>query len=158
MSDLRVSDLRARLNTELKDAMKARQPRKTATLRLILAALKDRDIASRAKGKTDGIDETEILSMLQTMVKQRQESIEHYEQGGRLELVEQEGEEIEIIEAFLPKPLDDTETERAVSEVIAELKADSIKDMGPTMSALRERYAGRMDFAKASALVKARLA
>jgi len=150
--------LRDRIKTELKDAMKAREERKTATLRLITAALKDRDIAARSKGVQDGIDETEILQMLQTMVKQRQESIDHYEQGGRLELAEQEREEIEIINSFLPQQLDEAAVEEAVGAIIDELGAGSIKDMGRTMSALRERFAGQMDFGKASAIVKARLA
>jgi uncharacterized protein YqeY len=149
--------LRERLNAELKTAMKEKNERKRATLRLILAALKDRDIAARSKGVTDGIDDTEILSMLQTMVKQRQESIEHYEHGGRLELAEQEREEIEIIRQFLPEQLNEAAVEQAVRDVIAELGASSIKDMGRTMAALRERYAGQMDFAKASAIVKAQL-
>ncbi len=149
--------LRERLSVELKAAMKEKNERKRATLRLILAALKDRDIAARSKGVTDGIDETEILSMLQTMVKQRQESIEHYEHGGRLELAEQEREEIEIIEQFLPEQLDPNAVEAAVQSVIEELGATTIKDMGRTMAALRERYAGQMDFAKASAIVKAQL-
>lgn len=149
--------LRERLNAELKTAMKEKNERKRATLRLILAALKDRDIAARSKGVTDGIDETEIMSMLQTMVKQRQESIEHYEHGGRLELAEQEREEIEIIRQFMPEQLDEAGVEKAVRDVIEELGASSIKDMGPTMAVLRERYAGQMDFAKASAIVKAQL-
>ena len=137
--------------------MKEKNERKRATLRLILAALKDRDIAARSKGVTDGIDEAEIMSMLQTMVKQRQESIEHYEHGGRLELAEQEREEIEIIRQFMPEQLDAAGVEAAVREVIAALGASSIKDMGRTMAVLRERFAGQMDFAKASAIVKARL-
>jgi uncharacterized protein YqeY len=149
--------LRERLNTELKTAMKDKDVRKRATIRLILAALKDRDIAARAKGVTDGIDETEIMAMLQTMVKQREESIEHYEHGGRLELAEQEREEIEIIRGFMPEQLDDAAVEQAVRDTIAELDAKTIKDMGRTMAALRERYAGQMDFAKASAIVKVQL-
>ena len=150
--------LRDRIKAELKAAMKAREQRKTATLRLISAALKDRDIAARSKGVPDGIDETQILGMLQTMVKQRQESIDHYEQGGRLEMAEQEREEIAIITGFLPPRLDEAAMEAVVGSVMAELGADSIKDMGRTMAALRERYAGQMDFGKASALVKSRLA
>lgn len=149
--------LRQRLSDELKTAMKAKDQQVTATLRLILAALKDRDIAARGKGNADGIDETEILQMLQTMIKQRQDSIEHYEHGGRLELAEQERREIEIIQGFLPRQLDERETEAAVQSVIAELGASSIKDMGRTMAALRERYSGQMDFGKVSGLVKARL-
>ena len=150
--------LRDRIKAELKEAMKARERRKTATLRLISAALKDRDIAARTKGVADGIDEMQILGMLQTMVKQRRESIDHYEQGGRLELAEQEREEIEIINDFLPPRLDEDAIEAAVGSVIDELGAASVKDMGRTMAELRQRYAGQMDFGKASALVKSRLA
>ncbi len=150
--------LRDRIKAELKEAMKARERRKTATLRLISAALKDRDIAARTKGVPDGIDEMQILGMLQTMVKQRRESIDHYEQGGRLELAEQEREEIEIINDFLPPRLDEDAIEAAVGSVIDELGAASVKDMGRTMATLRERYAGQMDFGKASAVVKSRLA
>ena len=149
--------LRGRIKAELREAMKARERRKTATLRLISAALKDRDIAARTKGVQDGIDETQIMGMLQTMVKQRQESIDHYEQGGRLELAEQEREEIAIINDFLPPRLDEAAMEAAIGSVIDELGAASIKDMGRTMAELRQRYAGQMDFGKASALVKSRL-
>ena len=149
--------LRGRIKAELREAMKARERRKTATLRLISAALKDRDIAARTKGVQDGIDETQIMGMLQTMVKQRQESIDHYEQGGRLEMAEQEREEIAIINDFLPPRLDEAAMEAAIGSVIDELGAASIKDMGRTMAALRQRYAGQMDFGKASALVKSRL-
>ena len=150
--------LRDRIKSELKDAMKARETRKTATLRLISAALKDRDIAARSKAVQDGVEEAEILQMLQTMVKQRQESIDHYEQGGRLELAEQEREEIAIINTFLPQQLDESAIEGVVGGLIDELGAETIKDMGRTMTALRERYAGQMDFGRASAIVKARLA
>ena len=149
--------LRGRIKAELKEAMKARERRKTATLRLISAALKDRDIAARTKGVQDGIDETQIMGMLQTMVKQREESIDHYEQGGRLELAEQEREEIAIINDFLPPRLDEAAMEAAIGSVIDELGAASIKDMGRTMAELRQRYAGQMDFGKASGLVKSRL-
>lgn len=150
--------LRTRLNEALKDAMRAKEQRAVATVRLILAALKDRDIAARSRGVTDGIDEGEIMGMLQTMIKQRQESIALYEQGGRCELAEQEREEIGIIETFLPRQLSEAETQDAVSAVIAELGASTVKDMGRTMAELRSRYAGQMDFTKASGLVKARLA
>jgi uncharacterized protein YqeY len=146
--------LREKFKEMLKVAMKSRSERATATLRLIQAALKDRDIAARGRGKMDGIDEAEILSMLQTMIKQRKESISHFEQGGRLELAQQEQEEIGIIEGFLPKQMGDAEAAKAVADLIAELGAVSIKDMGRTMAALRERFAGQMDFTKASLLVK----
>ncbi len=149
--------LRERLNADLKAAMKAKEPRAVATIRLILAALKDRDIAARTKGQGEAIDDAEILQMLQTMIKQRRESIEHYEAGGRLELAEQERREIEIIEDFLPAQLGDDEIEAAVKATIDEIGATGIKDMGRTMAALRERYAGQMDFGKASGVAKAAL-
>ena len=146
--------LREKFKDDLKLAMKARNERATSTLRLIQAALKDRDIAARGRGKMDGIDEAEILSMLQGMIKQRRESIEQFEKGGRPELARQEQEEIAVIEGYLPQQIGDAEAEKAVKDLIAELGAASIKDMGRTMTALKERYAGRMDMTKASALVK----
>ncbi len=149
--------LREEINASLKEAMKNQDARATGTLRLIIAALKDRDIALRGKGNTDGVDEQEILSILQTMLKQRRESTEHYETGGRLELAEQEREEITIIERFLPTQLNGDDLESAVKELIEELGATTIKDMGRTMTELRDRYAGQMDFGKASAIVKAML-
>ncbi len=149
--------LRSRLTDALKVAMKARQRHTVSTLRLILAALKDRDIAARGKGTLEGIGEDEILTMLQSMVKQRRESIALYEQGGRLELAQQEADEIVVIESFLPAQLGDDEVAGAIAEVIAEIGAGTLKDMGRTMAALKERFAGRMDFAKASAIVKDRL-
>ncbi|MFA7429980.1 MAG: GatB/YqeY domain-containing protein [Rhodospirillaceae bacterium] len=149
--------LRTRLNEALKEAMRAREARAIATVRLILAALKDRDIAARSRGVSDGIGDDEIHQMLQSMIKQRRESIAMYEQGGRLELAEQEGEEIAIIERFLPKQMSDQEVEAAVSDTIRDLEAANLKDMGRVMTALRERFAGRMDFGKASLAVKAQL-
>ncbi|NYZ13291.1 GatB/YqeY domain-containing protein [Azospirillum sp. RWY-5-1] len=150
--------LRTRLNEALKEAMRSKNQRAVSTVRLILAALKDRDIAARGRGVTDGIDETEIMAMLQTMIKQRQESIRLYEQGGRCELAEQEREEIVVIETFLPKQLTEAEAGQAITDLIAEIGAASVKDMGRTMAELRARYAGRMDFAKAGVLVKQKLA
>jgi uncharacterized protein len=149
--------LRQRLNDELKAAMKSRDQRATSTLRLILAALKDRDIAARPRGVTDGIDEAEIIDMLQKMVRQRQESIVLYKQGNRPELAAQEQGEIELIERFLPQKMSDTETAMAVESVVKELGAATIKDMGRVMAALKERYAGRMDFAKVGQQVKQKL-
>lgn len=149
--------LRSRLNEALKAAMLAKDARTVSTLRLILAALKDRDIAARGKGATEAISDEEIMQMLQSMVKQRRDSIAMYEQGGRLELAEQEAEEIKIIEQFLPRQLGEDEMRNAVNDVITEIGAGGLKDMGRTMGVLRERYAGRMDFAKASALVKQQL-
>lgn len=150
--------LRQTLNEALKDAMRAKNNRAVATVRLILAALKDRDIAARGTGNQDGIDDAAILSMLQTMVKQRRESITMYEQGGRTELAQQEKEEIEVIEGFLPKQLNEAETREAISALIAELGATGVKDMGKVMAELRGRFAGQMDFTKASALVREKLA
>lgn len=149
--------LRTRLSEALKDALKSKDTRSTATLRLISAALKDRDIAARSKGNYDGINEDEILQMLQSMIKQRRESITLYEQGGRLELAQQEQEEIVVIERFLPKQMDQGEMTAAIDALVTELGATGVKDMGRVMTALREKYAGQMDFAKASGMVKARL-
>ena len=150
--------LRERLGEELKTAMKAKEQHKVSTLRLILAALKDRDIAVRANGQPDGISDDEILELFTKMVRQRHESIKLYEEGGRIDLAGREAEEIKIIEAFLPRQLGDDEVAAAVAEVIAEVGAQGLKDMGPVMAALKQRYTGRMDFGKASALVKQRLA
>lgn len=149
--------LRQRLNDELKAAMKSRDQRATSALRLILAALKDRDIAARSRGVTDGVDETEIIDMLQKMVRQRQESIELYKKGNRPELVEQEQGEIDMIERFLPQKMSETETAQAIETVVQELGASTIKDMGRVMAALKERYAGRMDFGKVGQQVKQKL-
>jgi hypothetical protein len=149
--------LRARLNEELKTVMKAKDERAVSTLRLILAALKDRDIAARDKGNTEGIDEAEIIDMLQKLVRQRRESIQLYEQGGRPELARREAEEITIIERYLPKPLGNEETAAAITAAIEEVGASSIKDMGRVMALLKERYAGRMDFARVGAIVRQRL-
>ena len=149
--------LRQRLNDDLKTAMKARDQETTSTLRMVLATLKDRDIAARPSGNTSGIDEAGIVDMLQKMVKQRRESIELYKQGGRQELVDKEQGEIDVIERYMPKQLSDAEASVAIDQVIAELGAGSIKDMGKVMAALKERYAGQLDFAKAGGLVKRKL-
>ena len=149
--------LRQRLNDDLKAAMKSRDQRATSALRLILAALKDRDIAARTRGVTDGVDESEIIDMMQKMVRQRQESIAMYQKAARQELVDQEQGEINIIERYLPKKMSDGETNAAIASVIEELGASSIKDMGRVMAALKERYAGRMDFAKVGQQVKQKL-
>lgn len=150
--------LRTRIRDALKAAQKSRDQRRIATLRLILAALKDRDIAARGRGDgRDEIGDEDILGMLQTMIKQRRESVALYMQGGRDDLVKQETEEIAIIEEFLPKQMNEKEIAEAVKGVIEELGASTIKDMGRTMAALKERYAGQMDFAKASGIVKQQL-
>lgn len=149
--------LRTQFNDSLKDAMRAKDQRAVSTIRMILAGLKDRDIAARTRGVTDGIDEAEILSMLQTLVKQRNESAGLYDQGGRPELAQQEREEIAVIERFLPKQMSEEESAAAIDAIVAELGASSIKDMGKVMAELKVRHAGQMDFAKAGGLVKARL-
>ena len=149
--------LRDEVSTELKQAMRSKNTVKMATLRLILAAIKDRDIAARTDGVLEGIGEDEVLKVLQTMVKQRRESIKMYEQGNRPELAAQEAQEIAIIQSFLPEQMDDREIESAVKAVIDEIEANSLKDMGTSMGLLRERYSGRMDFGKASAFLKSAL-
>ena len=146
--------LRERLSESLKSAMKAKDARRSATVRLILAALKDRDIAARSSGKSEGLSEDEILNMMQTMIRQRRDSIEMYKKGRRDDLVEQEESEIRIIEEFLPKQMSEDEVSTASREVIEDLGASSIKDMGQVMGELRSRYAGQMDFGKASQVVK----
>lgn len=149
--------LRARLTTEMKEAMKAGDKDKLATVRMIQAALKDKDIEARGLGKEPASDE-EILSLLQKMIKQRTESAAVYEQGGRPELAANERAEIAIIEAFLPKQMDEAEMKAAVDAAILETGAASQKDMGRVIAALKGTFAGRMDFGKASGLVKAALA
>ncbi len=149
--------LRQRLNDAYKDAMKSRDARGVSTMRMVLAALKDRDIAARPAGNAAGIGESEIVDLLQKMVKQRQESIVLYKQGNRPELVQQEEEEIAVIERFMPKQLSEAEAASAIDGALAETKAATIKDMGKVMAMLKERYAGRLDIAKAGALVKQRL-
>jgi len=149
--------LRTRLNDALKAAMKAKDELSVSTLRLILAALKDRDIAARGKGNKDGIPESELLSLLQSMIKQRRESIAAYEKGGRMDLARQEAGEIAVIEGFLPAQMSEAEMAAAIDAVIAAVGATSLKDMGKAMAALKQQHAGKMDFGKASALVKARL-
>jgi len=150
--------LRAEINEALKDAMKAKEERATSTLRLILAALKDRDIAARGKGKEETVGDDDILQLLQSMIKQRHASIEAYEKGGRQDLADGEAEEIAIIERFLPEQMGEDDIAAAVEAVIAECGASSLKQMGQVMAALRERHAGSMDFSKASQLVKDTLA
>ncbi|MEJ1996296.1 MAG: GatB/YqeY domain-containing protein [Limibacillus sp.] len=150
--------LRSQLNDALKVALKQKDSAGTSTLRLILAALKDRDIAARGRGQTEGIEEPEILEMLQKMIKQREDSIEAYDKGGRPDLVEKEKAEIEVIRRFMPQPLSEDETQQVIDGVIAELDATSIKDMGRVMGALKERFPGRMDFGLASRTVKQKLA
>ncbi|MQX35985.1 GatB/YqeY domain-containing protein [Roseospira navarrensis] len=148
--------LRDRLNEHLKTAIRNKDQRAVCTVRLILAAIKDRDICARGRGEEVG--EAEILTLLQSMIKQRRDSIAMYEQGCRMDLAEQEQEEVEIIQSFLPHQMTSGEIESAVDSVIGEIKAAGLKDMGRVMAALRSRYAGQMDFGQASATAKNRLA
>ena len=126
------------LDKSLKDAMRARDTQKISTIRLINAAIKDRDIAIRSEDNLEGVSDEEILSILSKMIKQRKESAKQYEEGGRLELAQQEFEEIEIIENFLPRQLDLNETEQIVKKIILEINANSLRDMGKVMSLLKE--------------------
>jgi uncharacterized protein len=146
--------LRHSFTDALKVAMKARDDLTVSTVRLIIAKLKEQDIDARGKGKPDGIADTEIQQMLLGMIKQRRDSITLYEQGKRPELAEKERGEIAIIERFLPQQLSEAEQEAAIRETIAAIGAAGVKDMGRTMAALRERFPGQLDPAKASQAVK----
>ena len=153
-------ELRDQIGEALKAAMRDKDKARLSTLRLINAAIKDRDIALRAEGgdaADAGVGSGDILSILGKMVKQRQESARAYEEGGRLELAEQERAEISVIEEFLPRQLDEAETEKAVDAVIAETGANSIRDMGKVMGALKAKYTGQMDFGAVGPMVKGRL-
>ncbi len=150
--------IRQDLKNALQDAIRAKDSRAVSTLRLITAAIKDRDICERSKGNNDGISDDQVMSLLQTMIKQRQESIRLYEQGARLDLAEGEAQEIEVIKRFLPQQMEQSEIADAVAGVISQVGASSIKDMGRVMAKLRAEYAGRMDFAAASSLAKGSLA
>lgn len=145
--------MRDQFSTALKEAMKAGDKRRVATVRLITAALKDRDIEARGNGK-DAISDEEIMALLQKMVRQRQESLAIYEGAGRADLAEQEREEIAVINTFLPKAMDPEEVRAAIKAIITELGATSIKDMGKVVGALKERFPGKLDFSKASPVVK----
>jgi uncharacterized protein len=146
--------LRAAFTNRLKEAMKAKNPRTISTVRMILAGLKERDVAARGQGNTEGISEDEIRRMLQAMIKQRRESIALYEKGNRTDLARQEIEEIVVIEGFLPSPFADGEIEAAARAVIAETGATNISDMGKVMAALRERHPGAIDLGRAGAIVR----
>lgn len=146
--------LRARLDAALKEAMKAKQPRRLSTIRLIVAAVRDREIAARGEGAGAVVGDQEIQAILQKMVKQRRESIAHYEEGGRLELAQQEQDEIGVIQEFLPEQIEGEALAKAVHDAIQEIGAKGVKDMGRTMALLRERYAGRVDSAAAATVAK----
>ena len=148
--------LRDDINNALKEAMKAKNERAVSTLRMVNSTLKNADIEARTTGKALG--EAEVLGVLQKMIKQRRESVELYKKGGRDDLVRQEEEEIAIIEAYLPKQLSESDMAAAIDAAVAETGAAGMKDMGKVIGSLRGKYAGQMDMAKASAMVKARLA
>ena len=150
--------LRDKLNEALKEAMRARDMGTIGAIRLILAKLKEVDIAARTETSREGVADERILSMLQGMIKQRNESVVLYEKGNRPDLADKERAEIAVIERFLPKQMDAAETDAAIAGAIAETGAKSVKDMGGVMAALKAKYAGQMDFAKASAAVKKTLA
>ena len=152
-----ASVLRNKINAELKQAMKVQDKRRMATLRLINAAFKDRDIQNRGTGKDEAPTEADLHGILSKMIKQRHESAEVYEKGGRPELAEGERQEIAIISEFLPRQLTPEEMSAAVDAVVSELKCDRLSCMGKVMATLKERHAGQMDFSKASALVKQKL-
>lgn len=147
--------LRDDINNALKEAMKAKDERKISTLRLVNSTFKNADIEARASGKTLG--DAELLPVLQKMIKQRQESKELYEKGGRPELAQQESEEIAIITAYLPKQMSEAEMTAAIDAAIAETGASAMKDMGKVVGILKTKFAGQMDFGKASGMVKAKL-
>ena len=150
-------EIRERLSAGLKDAMRAKEVDRLSTLRLINAAIKDKDIALRGEGNDATVTQADILAILGRMVKQRQESIRAYEEGGRLELAEKERAEIGVIEEFLPRQLNAAEVEAAIATAIAEVGAESIRDMGRVMAALKGLYTGQMDFGAVGPMIKTRL-
>jgi uncharacterized protein len=151
-------DMRTRLGGALKEAMKAKDAARLSTLRLINAAIKDRDISLRGEGREDGVTDAEVLQILGKMVKQRQESARAYEEGGRLELAEKERAEGVVIEEFLPRQLSEAEVAAAVDKAIAATGAEGIRDMGKVMGELKARYTGQMDFGAVGPMVRERLA
>jgi len=150
-------EMRGRVNAALKQAMKDKATDRLSTLRLINAAIKDKDIEARGTGDDGGVSDAEVLAILGKMTKQRQESARAYEEGGRLDLAERERSEIEIIEEFLPRQLDEDEVAAAIDSAISEIGADSIRDMGRVMGALKSQYTGQMDFGQVGPMVKDRL-
>jgi uncharacterized protein YqeY len=145
--------LRENINNAMKEAMKARDERRVGTLRMMNAAIKNADIAARGEGK-EPLNEADLMSLFQKMIKQRQESADLYDKGARPELAAAERAEIEIITAYLPKQMSDAEAGSAISAMLQELNAETMKDMGRAMAALKERFAGKMDFGKASGKIK----
>ena len=149
--------LRDQVNTAVKQAMKDKETERLTTLRLINAAIKDQDIASRGNGSDDGVSDADILQILGKMTKQRKESVRAYEEGGRIDLAEREQAEIRVIEEFLPKQLSDEEVATAIDKAITDTGASSIRDMGKIMGSLKEQYTGQMDFGAVGPLVKDKL-
>ena len=149
--------MRSELDENLKEAIKSQEKQRVATLRLINAAIKDRDIAVRSEENTEGVSDDEIILILSNMVKQRKQSIIQYEEGGRIELAEREREEIKIIQEFLPNQLTNEEIQTEISKIIDAEDQLTIKDMGKIMGNLKNRFSGRMDFGKASEILKALL-
>lgn len=152
-----MGNLKERIATELKTAIKDQDRRTMCTLRLVTAAINDRNISARTNGK-DSVSDDDVTQILAKMIKQREESEKAFAEGGRLELAEQEREEIEIIRRFLPRQLDDDEVLEAIDDAVTECGASCLKDMGRTMTLLKERYPGQMNFAQASKVVKEKLA
>lgn len=146
--------MREAINSAIKDAMRSKDKLRLSTLRLVNAAIKDKDIALRTEDRPEGVSSSEILQILGKMVKQRQESAKAYEEGGRLELAEQELSEITIIEEFLPRQLSDDEVKKVIKDTIASVSASSIRDMGKVMGSLKLHYTGQLDFGKAGAIIK----
>ncbi len=151
-------DKRTEFNNALKDALREKDKVAMGAIRLMVAALKDRDIEARGKGNADGISESDILSMLQSMIKQRQESMKTYRDAGRDDLADREEQEIKIIERFLPQQMSEDDMRAVVDGLISELGVADIKDMGRLMAELKKRYAGQLDMGRASGVVKEKLA
>ncbi len=151
-------DRRSEFNEALKIAVKGKDPVTTSTIRLIIAAVRDRDIEARGKGNAEGIGDSDILSMLQSMIKQRQESSKTYRDADRPELADREEEEIEVVKRFLPQQMNENEVKETVEGLISELGVSDIKEMGKVMAELKTRYAGKLDMSRASGMVKERLA
>lgn len=150
-------DKRTELNNAMKEAMKAKDELTLSTVRLINAGIKDRDINARTTGNTEGISDTEILSMMQSMIKQRQESAATYKEAGRQDLYDREIGEVSVIQKFMPAQMTDAEVDAAISGLITELNVSDIKEMGKVMAELKTRYAGKLDMTKASGAIKKRL-
>ncbi len=148
---------REKINAAMKDALKNKEMERLAAIRLIIAAMKDKDVASRTDGRNDGIDESAVLSLLQSMIKQRTESAKIFRENNRPELAAKEDGEIAVIESFLPKQLSDEDVAKAIEAIIADTGATSIKDMGKIMAELKAKYAGQMDMGKAGGVIKSKL-